>query len=366
MRLNDKLKFQLIVLTIISIYQSIYHFNQIGFFILAGCLYFSLSLLYFVCKTIKLQQLLVLLMLGHILFFGIWRYPILFYLFPITIGGYAVDVTSFKGNPLFSIGASLLPLLIELHSMIEISLYLLAILATYFILSLSTQVKELTKQLKNLQLNQIQTNEIRERQLFEEQKNLVHMEAKNELSHTLHDEVGHSLTGALIQMEAAKKLLKDQPEQAETLLNNAIQITKTGIEQIRITLKRIKPPQESLGIQRLKGQLSDFSKEYQVQTTLHFTGDLTKVTPLMWQVFSQNLKESLTNTLKYAEATRVEVTLSVYHKIIRLEVKDNGKGAPSVKNGLGLTGMEERTAKLGGHILVVSQPHFSVTTLISL
>ncbi|MGY3777151.1 sensor histidine kinase [Isobaculum melis] len=366
MRLNDKLIFQLILLTILSIEQAIYHFERIGFFLLAICLYFSFSLLYFVCQPIKLQQLLVFLMLSLILGFGLWHYPSFFYLFPITIGGYLTDITSFKDNPWFLIGASLLPLLIGLHSLLEMSLYLLTILATSFILRLSTQIKGLTKQLKNLQLNQIQTNELRERQLFEQQKNLVHMEAKNELSHTLHDEVGHSLTGALIQMEAAKKILATQPEQAETLISNAIQITKTGIEQIRVTLKRIKPPQESLGIQRLKGQLSDFSKEYQMQTTLYFTGDLTKVTPLMWQVFSQNLKESLTNTLKYAEASRVEVTLSVYHKIIRLEVKDNGKGAPSVKNGLGLTGMEERTAKLGGHILIVSQPHFAVTTLIAL
>lgn len=58
--------------------------------------------------------------------------------------------------------------------------------------------------------------------------------------------------------------------------------------------------------------------------------------------------------------------LAVYHKFVRLEIKDNGIGTKDFQASLGLTGMEERTAQLGGTLLVVGHPHFTVTTLIPL
>src|SRR5699024_1960321 len=63
------------------------------------------------------------------------------------------------------------------------------------------------------------------------------LEERNRISQEIHDEIGHAITGALIQMEATKKLMTINPEKAEELLQNAIGITQDGIERIRYTLK---------------------------------------------------------------------------------------------------------------------------------
>ncbi|MCV5791418.1 histidine kinase dimerization/phosphoacceptor domain-containing protein, partial [Escherichia coli] len=78
------------------------------------------------------------------------------------------------------------------------------------------------------------------------------LEERNRLSQEIHDKIGHSMTGALIQMEAAKRLMEIDKEKSAELLQNAIYISKDGIESIRITLKNMKPPTEQIGIHRMK------------------------------------------------------------------------------------------------------------------
>jgi len=50
--------------------------------------------------------------------------------------------------------------------------------------------------------------------------------------------------------------------------------------------------------------------------------------------------------------------------MIKAEVKDNGKGVEKVKKGLGIRGMEERTAAINGKVIVDGRNGFSVTTLL--
>ena len=52
------------------------------------------------------------------------------------------------------------------------------------------------------------------------------------------------------------------------------------------------------------------------------------------------------------------------NKMIKVEVKDNGKGTAIIKKGLGIMGMEERTASVNGKIIVDSTSGFSVTMLL--
>ena len=69
------------------------------------------------------------------------------------------------------------------------------------------------------------------------------LEERNRLSQEIHDKIGHSMTGALIQLEAAKRVLDIDKEKASELLQNAINISKDGIENIRLTLKASSRPQ---------------------------------------------------------------------------------------------------------------------------
>jgi len=190
------------------------------------------------------------------------------------------------------------------------------------------------------------------------------LEERNRLSQEIHDKIGHSMTGALIQMEAAKHVMKQDEEKALSLLQNAITISKEGIEEIRLTLKSIKPPAEQIGISRLKLFIGEFEAKHSIAMPLVYKGNLDLITPLQWKIIHENITEAITNALKYAEATMIAIELHVLNKMVKVEVKDNGKGAHLFQKGLGIAGMEERAASINGTVIVDGANGFSVTTLL--
>ncbi|MCC6821569.1 MAG: sensor histidine kinase, partial [Verrucomicrobia subdivision 3 bacterium] len=72
------------------------------------------------------------------------------------------------------------------------------------------------------------------------------------------------------------------------------------------------------------------------------------------------LQESLTNVLRHAQATRVEVRLCTEAGQLILRVQDNGCGIPPVKlrhpKSIGLAGMRERALLLHGQLEIQSPP----------
>ncbi|MEC2351681.1 sensor histidine kinase [Bacillus toyonensis] len=190
------------------------------------------------------------------------------------------------------------------------------------------------------------------------------LEERNRLSQEIHDKIGHSMTGALIQMEAAKRLMEIDKEKSAELLQNAIHISKDGIESIRITLKNMKPPTEQIGIHRMKLFIEEFAGKHDVNIPFVYKGNLDMISPIQWKIIGENVTEALTNAMKYADATVISIDIHVLNKMVKVQVKDNGKGAALVKNGLGIMGMEERTASVNGKIIVDGTSGFSVTMLL--
>ncbi|MDM5154310.1 histidine kinase [Bacillus sp. DX1.1] len=190
------------------------------------------------------------------------------------------------------------------------------------------------------------------------------LEERNRLSQEIHDKIGHSITGALIQMEAAKRLLGVDKDKAEELLQNAIHISKDGIESIRITLKNMKPPTEQIGIHRMKLFIDEFGTKHDIKIPFVYKGNLDAISPIQWKIIGENVMETLTNAMKYADATVISIEIHVLNKVVKVQVKDNGKGAHFVKKGLGIIGMEERTASINGKIIVDGTSGFSVTMLL--
>ena len=65
--------------------------------------------------------------------------------------------------------------------------------------------------------------------------------------------------------------------------------------------------------------------------------------------------EALTNAIKHADATRVEIRTWVDGDRLRIEVRDDGRGGADPDSGSGLTGINDRVTALGGSMRIVSQ-----------
>jgi signal transduction histidine kinase len=79
------------------------------------------------------------------------------------------------------------------------------------------------------------------------------------------------------------------------------------------------------------------------------------------------VQEALQNCARHAGASRVAVALEKAPKSVLLHVEDDGKGfAVSRTRGMGLLGMEERVAQLGGKLRVQSEPGRGTTVIAEL
>jgi signal transduction histidine kinase len=192
----------------------------------------------------------------------------------------------------------------------------------------------------------------------------IKLEERSRLSQQIHDEVGHAMTGALIQMEASRRLLHSDRDKASELLGNAIGISREGLEKIRMTLKDMKPKSEELGIRRLRLFVDELSAKRNIAATLTYEGNIDVISPIQWKIIQDNVTESVTNSLKYANADAIHIEISVLNKFIKAVVSDNGSGKAKVVKGLGIIGMEERAASAGGTVIVDGTKGFTVTTLL--
>jgi len=260
--------------------------------------------------------------------------------------------------PLFALPRSLLPL------------YLTAALLSYLIhASLrrhSDKLKRLEDERENLRadLERLTRSLSENKEFIRQSEYTFKLEERNRLSQRIHDEIGHSMAGALIQMEAARRLLDSNRDKAGELLGNAIAISKEGLERIRLTLKDMKPRSEELGLHRLRLFADELSAKHAVAATVTYSGDVDVITPIQWKIIQENATEAVTNSLKYGGATAIEIEVSVLNRFIKAVVADNGKGAEKIVKGLGIVGMEERTASAGGTVIVDGTRGFSVTTLL--
>ncbi|MFL0267278.1 sensor histidine kinase [Candidatus Clostridium radicumherbarum] len=195
-------------------------------------------------------------------------------------------------------------------------------------------------------------------------KYMSQLEERNKIAQEIHDKIGHTIAGSLMQLEAAKVLLQRDKTEAEHILQNSIDTLRVGMDNIRVTLRNVKPPIEQLGINKIKLILDEFMLSSNIIGVLYVKGDLEIITNLQWKVLQENILEALTNIIKHSKATKVSVNIEVLNKYIKCEVKDNGIGANKLIKGIGIIGFEERTEGAGGKVIIDGSAGFSVIFLL--
>ena len=76
--------------------------------------------------------------------------------------------------------------------------------------------------------------------------------------------------------------------------------------------------------------------------------------------------EALTNTAKHAGASGVDVTVTAGEGVLRVAVRDDGRGGADLTAGSGLVGLTDRVEALGGRLWVNSPPGAGTTVQVVL
>jgi signal transduction histidine kinase len=200
-------------------------------------------------------------------------------------------------------------------------------------------------------------------------------EERRRLARELHDEFGQSL--AAIRALAAS-ISQSAAQDCPGLLGECDSIARTAtdmMETLRGALFRLRPPDvEELGLAAsLDGLISGWNgrSRGQPRFELKLAGDVDDLPAVIGDNLYRIAQEAITNAAKHAEASEVVLRLAMrdarddtvdvdnkdVEKQIELTVEDDGRASErAVKSGMGLLGMRERVASLGGRLTFDARP----------
>ena len=207
--------------------------------------------------------------------------------------------------------------------------------------------------------------EISKRRLMNASEETVHIaeiKERNRIARELHDNIGHSIAGVLMILQASNKLFGKDDFKAKELLEKSINSLSEALTLIKNTIYNIKPRDE-LGIEYLSEIVNNFSF---CKIDFRYSGNFNNLDAGYLEIISTNIKEALTNASKYSKATNVEVSLSKNDNFIRLLIKDNGVGCLKINENMGLSGMKERIKNVGGSISINGENGFTIVCIIPL
>ncbi len=191
-------------------------------------------------------------------------------------------------------------------------------------------------------------------------------EERHRIAHELHDELGQSLTALNIDLTCLSRVRLDEASFAARLHSMADTVG-SSIQTVRRISQELRPAiLDHIGLEAaLEWHLGEFEKRTGFQC--EFRSDLgprsleKQVTTALFRIF----QEALTNILRHADAHSVGVMLCQEGDSLKLEIRDDGRGLDvaniTVGSSLGILGMRERTARLGGQFSVVSKPNQGTT-----
>jgi signal transduction histidine kinase len=170
------------------------------------------------------------------------------------------------------------------------------------------------------------------------------------IAQEVHDVVGHGLAAIKMQADVALHVLPKKPEQAEVALEAISRTSSDALEELRATLavvRRSATQAPAPGLARVN-DLRQRMSEAGVQVQLDTIGEPRPLPTAVDLTAYRILQEALTNVLRHSGDKRAVVTIDYAPDAVALTVTNPFAGSPGDSGGLGIPGMRQRVASLGG------------------
>lgn len=192
-------------------------------------------------------------------------------------------------------------------------------------------------------------------------------EERRRLSRELHDSIGQLFAGLdmeLASLGGSAALSQDEKEG----LKRSRAIVAQGLSETRTISHLLHPPMlEEMGFEHAaKWYIEGFSGRSKIQTEINITQPFKRLSPDTELVLYRFIQEALTNVHRHSGSNKAEISVSLSKDQVDAAVRDFGGGIrpdvlqvmheSSAGTGVGLGGMRERVAELGGELKVTSGP----------
>jgi len=189
---------------------------------------------------------------------------------------------------------------------------------------------------------------------------LAVLRERERLARDLHDSLGHTLVSLSVQLEAAQRLYRIDPEGASAQLDELKDLTRSSMDELRRSIAGLRSP--GLGDRSLREAMQtvcvDFGERTGIETTSRFEDCVDRLRPAHAETIWRVAQEAFTNVEKHADAKRVQLALICEHESVTLQVEDDGVGVPGdaemTPDQFGLRGMRERVEGLGGSLNIMN------------
>jgi two-component system sensor histidine kinase UhpB len=172
------------------------------------------------------------------------------------------------------------------------------------------------------------------------------------VSQELHDGVGQSLTGVVLQLGRAAR---DVPPPARAGVLEAQETARESLEEVRRIARMLRPEAlDDLGLASALHVLGERVAEHSgLLVDVHVQAGLPDLGPEAELVIYRVAQEALTNVARHARARHAALRLEQAHGRLRLEVADDGAGPPrGGREGGGIRGMRERAVLVGATLRI--------------
>jgi two-component system sensor histidine kinase UhpB len=185
---------------------------------------------------------------------------------------------------------------------------------------------------------------------------LVQERERRRIARELHDEVGQTLTGVMLQVEGLAGTI---PEALNEQLDELRETARAGTEEVRRIASRLRPEAlEDLGLQSALAALATaFGEQARVRVERRLDSGLPLAEEQELVVY-RVAQEALTNVARHANASQVQLRLERTDERVTLTVRDDGQGLPSdaAPSSHGISGMRERAMLIGAQLAITGPP----------
>jgi PAS domain S-box-containing protein len=197
--------------------------------------------------------------------------------------------------------------------------------------------------------------------LRQRMESAITLKERRRLARDLHDSVTQSLHSLVLAAYAANnRLQQGNLDKLQVSLEQISDGAVQALKEMRLLLyeMRLVPLQDVDMVKAIQNRLEMVEGRAGIHTAFNVKDDA--VWPKAWEgdLFCI-ITEALNNSLKYAQAHQIDITLYGNVTNFTLDIRDDGAGfdqAQGSNGGMGLKTMAERAERLGGKLIVESQP----------
>lgn len=224
-----------------------------------------------------------------------------------------------------------------------------ALIIAYFYINNRIIILEDEKMIVESKYNELvlKTQELKKNQL--DLLGASKTEERNRIARDLHDSVGHLLSTLSIQLTALEKITKSRDLDISENIGELKNFTQDGLREVRKIIHDMKVEDNNW-----KDNIEKLINNSGIKINYIVNEETWKLNERQEQAIYRIIQEFITNSQKYANTNKINISLIFSEDSLVLSMRDFGKGCEKLEEKGGLLSIRERVNELHGKMNVES------------